>query len=178
MSEYAFNQCTSLTSVSLPKMNYIPSYAFAHCSSITSATIDNVTGEIGREAFDSCDIRRINIHADTIGEYAFYNNTNLHDVILNTNFTASANSFTGCSSLSAVTLDVNVTTTANANNCFNPCSSITKVYIYNHDSVVTNLDSAFNSSASITFVLVNPNAGLIDQYGSTYSATSWDFSVS
>ena len=178
MSEYAFNQCTGLTSVSLPQMNYIPSNAFAHCSSITSAIIDNVTGEIGREAFDSCDIRRINIHADTIGEYAFYRNKNLHDVILNTNFTASANSFADCDSLSAVTLDENVTTTANANNCFKPCSSITKVYIYNHDSVVTNLDSAFNSSASIEFVLVNPKAELIDQYTSTYSSTSWDFSVS
>lgn len=178
MSEYAFNQCTGLTSVSLPQMNYIPSNAFAHCSSITSAIIDNVTGEIGREAFDSCDIRRINIHADTIGEYAFYRNKNLHDVILNTNFTASANSFADCDSLSAVTLDVNVTTTANANDCFKPCSSITKVYIYNHDSVVTNLDSAFNSSASIEFVLVTPKAGLIDLYTSTYSSTSWDFSVS
>lgn len=178
MGEYAFTQCTGLTSVSLPQMNYIPRNAFAYCSSITSATIDNVTGVIGREAFYSCDIRRINIHADTIGAYAFYNNANLHDVILNTNFTASANSFTDCDSLSAVTLDVNVTTTANANDCFKPCSSITNVYIYNHDSVVTNLDSAFNSSASITFVLANPKAGLIDQYGSTYSATSWDFSVS
>ena len=178
MSEYAFNQCTGLTSVSLPQMNYIPSNAFAHCSSITSATIDNVTSEIGREAFDSCDIRRINIHADTIGEYAFYKNKNLHDVILNTNFTASANSFADCDSLSAVTLDENVTTTANANNCFKPCSSITKVYIYNHDSVVTNLDSAFNSSTSIEFVLITPKEGLIDLYTSTYSATSWDFSVS
>lgn len=178
MGQYAFAQCTSLTSVSLPQMSNIPQDAFTGCSSITSVTIDNVTGVIGYEAFDSCDIREINIYADTIEQYAFYSNRNLRDATFNQVFTANSNTFTGCVLLSGVTLGTNVTTTANANNCFHPCSSITKVYIHKYDSVVTDLDSAFKSSASIEFVLVNPNAGLIDQYRSTYSSTSWTFSVS
>ena len=178
MSQYAFAQCTSLTSVSLPQMSNIPQRAFTGCSSITSVTIDNVTGVIGYEAFDSCDIREINIYADTIAQYAFYSNRNLRDVTFNQVFTANSYTFTGCVLLSGVTLGTNVTTTANANNCFDPCSSITKVYIHKYDSVVTDLDSAFMSSNSIEFVLVNPNAGLIDQYRSTYSSTSWTFSVS
>lgn len=178
MGKYAFAYCASLTSVSLPQMKDIPDSAFTNSSSISSVTIDNITGTIGSNAFSSCDIRNLYIYANTIGEYAFYGNRKLHDVTLSTNFTASANSFADCSSLSAVTLGMNVTTTANANNCFYPCSSITKVNINKYDSVVTSLDSAFKSSASIKFILVSPKAGLIDQYRSTYSSTSWTFSVS
>lgn len=178
MGKYAFAYCTSLTSVSLPQMKDIPDSAFTNSSSISSVTIDNITGTIGSNAFSSCDIRNLYIYANTIGGHAFYGNRKLHDVTLSTNFTASANSFADCSSLSAVTLGMNVTTTANANNCFYPCSSITKVNINKYDSVVTSLDSAFKSSASIKFILVSPKAGLIDQYRSTYSSTSWTFSVS
>ena len=178
MGKYAFAYCASLTSVSLPQMKDIPDSAFTNSSSISSVTIDNITGTIGSNAFSSCDIRNLYIYANTIGENAFYGNRKLHDVTLSTNFTASAKSFADCSSLSAVTLGMNVTTTANANNCFYPCSSITKVNINKYDSVVTSLDSAFKSSASIKFILVSPKAGLIDQYRSTYSSTSWTFSVS
>ena len=48
----AFNDCTSLTSVTIPNsMKVIGDYAFAGCSSLTSVTIPNSETIIGLNAF-------------------------------------------------------------------------------------------------------------------------------
>ena len=54
-SDYAFNDCSSLTSVEIPNsVTSIGDYAFSECSSLTSVEIGNSVEAIGLEAFLSC----------------------------------------------------------------------------------------------------------------------------
>ena len=55
IGDYAFRDCTSLTSVTIPdSVTSIGNYAFAYCSSLTSVTIGNGVTSIGERAFYNC----------------------------------------------------------------------------------------------------------------------------
>ena len=55
IGSYAFYDCTSLTSITIPNsVTSIGSYAFKYCSSLTSVTIPNSVTSIGDDAFASC----------------------------------------------------------------------------------------------------------------------------
>ena len=53
IGSYAFNQCSSLTSISVPKATSIGYEAFKSCSSLTSVSIPKATS-IERYAFQKC----------------------------------------------------------------------------------------------------------------------------
>ena len=56
IGSYAFYDCDSLTSVTIPdSVNSIGDYAFAGCDSLTSVTIGNSVTSIGDYAFYGCD---------------------------------------------------------------------------------------------------------------------------
>ena len=66
---YAFEDCSSLTSVTIPNsVTSIGSYAFANCSSLTSVTIPNSVTSIGNNAFYECS----NLQSLTIGAGVLY----------------------------------------------------------------------------------------------------------
>ncbi len=55
INQYAFNNCSSLTSVTIPdSVTSIGNSAFAYCSSLTSITIPNSVTSIGDSAFSGC----------------------------------------------------------------------------------------------------------------------------
>ena len=72
---YAFNNCSSLTSVTIPNsVTSIGEKAFENCSSLTSVTIPNSVTSIGRWAFDDCSsLTSVTIPSSVtyIGNYAF-----------------------------------------------------------------------------------------------------------
>lgn len=53
IGEYAFHECTALTSVNLPKVTSIELVAFNHCTSLTSITLPQASS-IGPIAFSGC----------------------------------------------------------------------------------------------------------------------------
>ena len=83
MVNYAFNGCTSLTSVSLQKATVIGDEAFNGCTSLKSISLPAAT-EIGEDAFQSCtNLKSVSLPVATkIGNNAFKSCTNLKSVSL------------------------------------------------------------------------------------------------
>jgi len=91
----AFNNCTSLTSVSLPStLIHLGDYAFYGCSALTTISIPDSVEYLGRAAFDSCSAMTsatIGNGVTSCGESAFANCANLTDVTLKQGLTTLGN---------------------------------------------------------------------------------------
>jgi len=132
IGEYAFYNCTSLTSVAIPdSVTSIGDDAFSNCKSLTSVTIpDSVT---------------------SIGEYAFYNCRSLTSVTIPDSVTSIGDdAFSNCKSLTSVTIPDSVTSIGKW--AFSECKSLTSVTI--PDSVTSIGDAAFASCTSLTGIWV------------------------
>lgn len=101
----AFNQCESLTSVTIPNsVTEIGGFAFGNCTSLTSVTIPDSITDIGEYAFIGCEcLTSITIgnSVTSIGKYAFF----------------------GCESLTSMTIPNNVTSIGVC--VFGQCHSLT-----------------------------------------------------
>ena len=112
INDYAFKDCSSLTSVTIPNtVKSIGKDAFRQCSSLTSVTIGNSVTSIGDYAFQGCS----SLTSVTIGESVTSIGTR---------------AFYSCSSLTSVTIPNSVTKIWGE--AFIECTSLTKVYIDSH----------------------------------------------
>ena len=84
IGDYAFYQCSGLTSVTIPNsVTSIGDWAFWGCSGLTSITIGNSVTEIGRSAFWGCSsLTSVTIPNSVtgIGSSAFYGCSGLTSV--------------------------------------------------------------------------------------------------
>ena len=158
IGEYAFSECSSLTSVTIPNsVTTIGDKAFSDCSSLTSVTIPNSVTTIGYSAFSECSsLTSVTIpnSVTTIGYYAFNGCSSLTSVTIPNNVTTiESYAFSNCSSLTSVTIPNSVTTIGY--NAFSRCTSLTSVTIPN--SVTTIGYYAFSGCSSLTSVTI-PNS--------------------
>ena len=124
IGDYAFINCSSLTSVIIPNsVTSIGNSAFWHCTELTSVTIPNSVTSIGNSAFWDC--------------------SGLTEVIIPTSVTSIGGStFWGCSGLTSVSIPTSVTSIGQY--AFKDCSGLTSVAIPNS---VTSIDyDAFNGT--------------------------------
>ena len=129
---YAFENCSSLTSVSIPNsVTYIGESAFQNCSSLTSVAIPNSVTCIGNSAFNSCS----SLTSVTIPNSVTY---------------IAAGAFSRCSSLTSITIPNSVTSIEGAT--FYNCSSLTSVTIPN--GVTSIGENAFYGCSSLTSMTV------------------------
>ena len=101
IGEYAFSQCSGLTSVTIPNsVTSIGASAFSGCSGLTSVTIPNSVTSIGGEAFYNCSgLTSVTIpnSVTSIGDGAFSNCSGLTSVTIPNSVTSIGSSaFDGC----------------------------------------------------------------------------------
>ena len=134
ISHYAFQNCTNLTSVSIPNtVTTIENNAFYDCSSLASITIPYSVTEIGSYAFEGCsslNSASLPNYVTSLGEGLFYGCTSLTSVSLPNSVTAlGGRLFYGCTSLTSVSIPNTVTTIGNG--AFSGCTSLTSVSLPN-----------------------------------------------
>jgi hypothetical protein len=172
----AFEDCTSLITMTIPNsVTSIGAQAFADCTSLTAITVEALNSSyssVDGVLFDKSLTTLIQYpgrkagnytvpnSVGNIGNYAFYNCTNLTSVTLGTSVTNIGNdAFADCASLTSVTIPSSVTSIGAG--AFVDCASLTSATI---PSSVTNIgNDAFFFCTSLTAITV-------DALNSTYSS--------
>ena len=155
---YAFNGCSSLTSVEIPNsVTAIGDGAFYRCSSLTSVEIPNSVTAIGDDAFNGCSsLTSVEIpnSVTAIGDDAFFGCSSLTSITIPNSVTViGSNVFDGCSRLTTVEIPNSVT--AIGEYAFYGCSRLTTIEIPN--SVTAIGDKAFSYCSRLTTIEI-PNS--------------------
>ena len=176
IGDSAFDCCTSLTSVTIPdSVTTIGDSAFDECLRLTSITIPDSVTMIGDSAFEYC--RRLTSvtipdSVTTIGDSAFYYCDSLTSVTIPDSVTTiGERAFYWCDSLTSVTIPDSVTTIGNR--AFQSCSSLTSVTIGN--SVTTIGDYAFYDCDSLTSVTIPDSVTTIGERAFEYCRSLKEF---
>ena len=132
IGDFAFDGCTSLTSVTIPdSVTSIGDNAFQDCTSLTSVTIPDSVTSIGDNAFQDCtSLTSVTISdsVTSIGDRVFQRCTSLTNVMIPDGVTSIGEcAFDGCTELSSVTVPDSVVRIGNW--AFDDCSSLSQITI-------------------------------------------------
>jgi len=165
IANYAFSDCSGLTSVTIPNsVISIGSYAFRNCSNLKTATIGNSVTSIGSYAFYGCSsLKTANIPNDVtkIEECSFYGCSGLTSVTIPNSVTSIGSSaFYGCSGLKSANIGNSVTSIGYS--AFYGCSGLKSANIPNS---VTSIGSyAFYGCSGLTSVIIPNSVSSIGSY--------------
>lgn len=129
LSAYAFDGCTSLTSVIIPSsVTTVGLYAFYKCSNLVSMTIPKSITNFST-IIDGAPVKTVEITGGTeIVSRSFSGCDTLTSVTIPTSVTSIANSaFKNCSQLASIEIPTSVT--AIGNSAFENCSSLTSITV-------------------------------------------------
>ena len=145
----------------------IGDYAFEECSSLTSITIPNSVTSIGEEAFRECSgLTSFTIpnSVTSIGEAAFYRCTSLTSITIPNSVTSIGEwAFSGCGGLTSITIPNSVTSIRSG--AFSRCNEIENVYCYAETVPSTKTDAFSNSY--IEYATLHVPASAIEAYKTT-----------
>ena len=153
IGDYAFWNCTGLTSISIPNnVTSIGSSAFESCSQLASIEIPSSVTSIGDYAFSGCSgLTSVNIPEDvtSIGERVFMNCSQLASIEIPKSVTSIGKyAFSGCSGLTSITILGGVTSIGDF--AFSSCSQLASIEI---PSSVTSIgNSAFESCSQLASI--------------------------
>ncbi|HWR19903.1 MAG TPA: leucine-rich repeat domain-containing protein [Clostridia bacterium] len=174
IGDRAFFECTALTSVTIPNsVTSIGDDAFAACTALTSVKIPNSVTSISDEAFAACTaLTSVTIpnSVTSIGYAAFVECTALTSVTIPNSVTSIGPlAFANCRALTSVTIPNSVASIGDA--AFAGCIALTSVTIPN--SVASIGDAAFNSCIALTSVTIPNSAASIGDiaFAGCYSLT-------
>ncbi len=165
IGEYAFSNCTSLTSIYMPNsITNIGQSAFSGCSGLSSINIPNGVTDIKDSVFKKCkSLTSITIpdNATSIGEYAFYWCTGLTSITIPAGvMNIGRDAFCGCYELKSITIPNGITRIEDS--VFGFCESLTSITI--PESVTSIGYSAFNSCSGLTSIEISNSVTSIGEY--------------
>jgi len=172
IGEYAFVECSSLTSVTLPNsVTSIGANAFLFCSSLTSVTLPNSITSIGEFAFADCSsLASITIgnNVTSIGGYAFADCFSLTSVTIPNSVTSIGGyAFAFCTSLTNITVNAENPAYSSMNGILFNQNQTTLIQYpvgltnasYTIPNSVTNIgDGAFGNCTKLTSITFSGNA--------------------
>lgn len=167
IGRYAFNQCTSLQEITLPKnLKHVGSYAFSQCSQLKDIILPSEVETISYHAFEYCNLASIQFPPSlkSIESYAFSGCSKLSSINLPGLTNISENTFSGCSNLTEVKLPS--TLERIGNNAFENCSNLTKVYTYTVLPINIDQNTFTNFKATTLYVPTQ-------SYDNYYWSTQW-----
>ena len=164
IGEYAFWDCSALTSVTIPNsVTSIGFGAFCGCSGLTSVTIPNSVASIGNGIFNGCSgLTSVTIpnSVTSIGHNAFCYCSGMTSVtITNSVKSIGDNAFFDCDDLTSVTIGNSVTSIGWC--AFEGCSGLTSVTIPN--SVKSIGYYAFRGCSGLTSVTIGSSVTSIGE---------------
>ena len=168
----AFYDCSSLESITIPNsVTSIESYTFAGCSSLTSINIPNSVTSIYGRAFENCSsLKSITIpnSVTSIGASAFRSCSSLESITLPNAITSiGEDAFIRCSSLTSITIPESVTSIGEGAFCL--CSSLESITLPN---AITSIgEAAFYDCSSLTSINI-PNSVTSIGANAFYSCSS------
>ena len=155
IGDYAFYNCTELTSVEIPEgVTYIGESAFACCQSLESVTIPGSVTEIGEGAFESCDsmmVLELASGLKCVGAFAFSECVALRELVLpNTVERIERSAFAGTMALHELVIPGNVQEIGD--NAFNGCIRLSSLTLSEGIRVIEEM--AFSNCSDLTEVLI------------------------
>ena len=155
IGDYAFYNCTELTSVEIPEgVTYIGESAFACCQSLESVTIPGSVTEIGEGAFESCDsmmVLELASGLKCVGAFAFSECVALRELVLpNTVERIERSAFAGTMALHELVIPGNVQEIGD--NAFNGCIQLSSLTLSEGIRVIEEM--AFSTCSDLTEVLI------------------------
>ena len=164
IGDYAFNDCSGLTSVIIPKsVTFIGNYAFNQCVGFTSVSIPNSVTRIGEGAFYGCSgltSMTIPNSVTKIGVAAFRYCSGLTSLTIGNSVTSiGSNAFEECRSLTTIVIPNTVTSIGNY--AFRYCSGLASVTIPN--SVTRIGEGAFYGCSGLTSMTIPKSVNSIGE---------------
>ena len=164
IGNYAFYGCNKVTTVTIGNdVANIGNNAFTECTALSCATINSNAIVSKKYQYDNnlCTIFGSQVKEYIIGngifgigDYAFYNSSNLISITLPNSITTIGNSsFSGCSSLLSIIIPEGVTSINNY--AFKNCVGLTSIEI--PSSVIDLSNAAFNGCNNLTHLILNSN---------------------
>ena len=155
IGDYAFYDCTALTSVEIPEgVRQIGESAFACCQSLESVTIPGSVTEIGEGAFESCDsmmVLELASGLKCVGAFAFSECVALRELVLpNTVERIERSAFAGTMALHELVIPGNVQEIGD--NAFNGCIQLSSLTLSEGIRVIEEM--AFSNCSDLTEVLI------------------------
>ena len=172
IGNYAFANCSALTTVSFPNATTIGSSAFANCSALTTVSFPNAT-TISSSAFAYCfNLTTVSFpKVTTIGIRAFASCSSLTTVSFPKVTTIGNSAFTSCSSLTTASFPAATTIGSYA---FYSCRNLKSLYLAGSSVCKLTATNAFYSTPIKTSGNIYVPTSLLTSYK---KATNWtDFS--
>ena len=166
IGRYAFQGCTSLTSIDIPdSVTSIGEGAFNGCTGLTSVDIPDSVTSIGIEAFSICTgLTSIDIpdSVTSIGNGTFRGCTGLTSIDIPYSITSIGNwAFYGCTGLTSIDIPDSVTRSI-GERAFSSCTGLTMITI--PDSVKGIGTRAFSNCTGLTSVYIPDSVTFINPY--------------